>query len=416
MLTYVADQKVPTWCPTGDCKGGSDAAFHIGPSYFDAFKRFQSAHFTFQAPLGPHANGPNAAAYVQHAYSAAGASRVNAIALGNEVNWYVGTAENYVGNASIVKDAIKSVIKLNDPIWEILDSAVASTKAYTVPEVFDKGINDDSLVKYVAYHYYQYSDKENRVTEQLLSQNALKTKFDPYLDPIRYTTEKTKAKFIFSETGGPLIVQDDQPEEYYFANTLWSVNFRLYAMACRVSRVEGTQRPATLRSLWLPKNKWVPEGDSPRVQAPYYALPFVADFIGKTVSGKRGVINLDLAQDSISGYAMFEGNSLARVAIVNLRPYDGNGARKGASIHLVNLGSTSQVRVRRLHAAAGMAAGGFDVNKKNITYAGQQWSYDVDEGKGHGPVEEETVAVTKGAVDIVIADTEAVIVYIKPAN
>jgi hypothetical protein len=60
-----------------------------------------------------------------------------------------------------------------------------------------------------------------------------------------------------------------------------------------------------------------------------------------------------------------------------------------------------------------MAAGGFDVNKKNITYSGQQWSFDVDDGNGYGAVQEESITMTMGEADIVVADTEAVIVYVK---
>jgi hypothetical protein len=77
---------------------------------------------------------------------------------------------------------------------------------------------------------------------------------------------------------------------------------------------------------------------------------------------------------------------LERIVILNLHQYDGSGDRKGVTVHLEKLGSIKQVEVRRLHAEAGTAAGGFDVNQQNITYAGQQWSYEVDQDKGarHG--------------------------------
>lgn len=347
---------------------------------------------------------------MKHAYNAVGESRVDAIALGNEVNWYEKTAAGYVADARVAQDAISSVLNLPDPIWEILDSAGGADTPYSVKRVFDKGINYDGLVKYVAAHYYQYGGKVAGIQEQLLNHTALKVKFDNYLEAIQYTRSRPNTKFIFSETGGPLRITED--EQYYFANTLWSANFRLYAMTHGVSRVEGTQRPETLRSLWIPEAGWI-KGIGPRVQAPYYALPFVADFIGKTVKGDRGVVNLDLGKEHISGYGMFEGENLARIAIVNLRQYDGKGPRNAVKVHLDKLGSVSQVQVRRLHADAGTAAGGFDVNGNNITYAGQQWSHEVDNGSSHGTVTIESHAVTGGVVDIVVPDTEAVIVYLK---
>ncbi|KAF7325385.1 F-box only protein 21 [Mycena venus] len=386
LVTFNPNQKAATRCAAGDCAGDSDKAFILGPSYFDTFKRFQSARFSFQAPLTNHVNATNVIAYVQHAYDAVGPSRVDAIALGNEVNFYEHSAAEF---------------------WTRRPGA---GNPYTVEGVFDEGINRDGLVKYVAEHYYQYKGNISGITEQLLNHTALKVKFDTYSDAIHYTLSRPNTKFIFSETGGPLeIIQNEQ---FYFANTLWSVNFRLYAMTRGVSRVAGTQRPETLRSLWIPESGWKP-GVGPRVQAPYYALPYVADFIGKTVSGDRGVINLDLGNEVISGYAMFEGGSLARIAIVNLRRYDGKGIRNAVQVHLHNLGSVSQVKVRRLHADAGTAAGGFDVDRNNITYAGQQWSYEVDQGKGHGREAVETQPVTDGVVNIVVPDTEALIISMK---
>ncbi|RDL32419.1 uncharacterized protein BP5553_08875 [Venustampulla echinocandica] len=137
-LTFDPNQKASTWCPTGDCVGYSNKAFVLGPSYFDTFKRFQSARFTFQASLGHNPNATNVIANVKHAYAAVGPSRLDAIAVGNEVNWYEDSAATYVADAQTAKDAITSVLDLKDPIWEIPDSAVGAGNPYAVKEVFDK--------------------------------------------------------------------------------------------------------------------------------------------------------------------------------------------------------------------------------------------------------------------------------------
>lgn len=342
---------------------------------------------------------------------------MNAIALGNEVNFYEANAAQYVADAQAAKDAITSALDIgsSDPIWEVLDTASSKastgTGPYTVRGVFDAGINRDKRVKYVAEHYYQFDGKARGIQAHLLNHTALRRKLAHHLPSIRYTRSNAAgAKFILSETGGPLAVGDDA--QTLFANTLWSVNFQLYAMSLGVGRVSGTQRPEARRSLWIPTAGLRVPG--PRVQAPYYALPFVADFIGKTVGGgDRGVVNVDLGSPFLSAYAMFEGANLARVAVVNLRAYGGGGEdRSAVKVRLENLGGVGQVTVGRLHAAEGTAAGGWDVNGKNITWAGQQWSYKADRGNGHGRVQRKTLPVTGGVVEVVIPDTEAVIVYV----
>ncbi|GAB1312749.1 Glycoside hydrolase family 79 protein [Madurella fahalii] len=413
IITFNPNQEEAAHCVAEPCN--SAATFILGKSYFDALSCFQSAHFSIQAPLTEgNPNRTNIIAYIQRAYDALGASRVNAIALGNEVNWYEDNAALYVADAQAAKNAITSAVDVGSGrIWEVLDTASehASTGAapYTVKGVFDAGINRDGRVKYVAEHYYQFDGKTRGIQNHLLNHTALRRKLGNYSASIQYTRNTAGAKFILSETGGPLGVTDDV--QTFFANTLWSVNFQLYAMSLGVSRVSLVQRPEARRSLWIPAAGLAVPG--PRVQAPYYSLPFVADFIGKTVSGDRGVVNVDLGSPFLSAYVMFEGTTLARIAVVNLREYAGEGARNAVKIRLENLGSVGQVQVGRLHAAAGTAAGGFDVNGKNITWAGQQWSYQVDRGNGHGTVQRKTLPVAGGVVEVVIPDTEAVIVYVK---
>lgn len=422
-ITFNPGQTEPAHCAETVEPCNSAARFILGPTYFDAFWAFyQSAHFSIQAPLSDgKPNRTNIISYVKRAYDALGdAARVNAVAIGNEVNWFPKPydAAEYVADAKVAKDAITSALDLgSDPIWEILDTASeqasTGTAPYTVKGVFDAGINQDGQVKYVAEHYYQFKGETQGIRAHLLNHTAVVNKLAHYLPSIKATHDTPGARFILSETGGPLGVSEEV--QTFFANTLWSVNFQLYAMTLGVSRVTGVQRPEAKRSLWIPTAGLAVPG--PRVQAPYYALPFVADFVGKAAGtdGRRGVVNIPLNNPVLSAYAIFEGPTLARVAIVNLREYAGGEATRNAvAVRLENLGAAvSEVRVGRLHADAGTAAGGFDVNGKNITWAGQQWSYKVDRGDGHGTVQMTTLEVTGGVVKVVIPDTEAVIVYVK---
>ena len=64
-----------------------------------------------------------------------------------------------------------------------------------------------------------------------------------------------------------------------------------------------------------------------------------------------------------------------------------------------------------------MRALGYDIggSDANVTWAGEQWSYKIDNGKGHFPhgKQEETVQVKKGVAEVKVPDSEAVIVWIR---
>ena len=186
-------------------------------------------------------------------------------------------------------------------------------------------------------------------------------------------------------------------------------------MSQGVARVDGTGRPAANHSLFVPV-AGIPGSPGPQVRGPYYAQLFAADFIGKT-NGATGVANLDLKSDFLTAYAAYTADKkLARVALTNLHEWNASGgATRPAQAFAVKVpAGTASVRVGRLTAQAGAEAGGFDNNGQNITWAGQQWSYKVDDGKGHpNAASTETVAVANGVAVVSVKASEAVIVYIQ---
>ena len=182
-------------------------------------------------------------------------------------------------------------------------------------------------------------------------------------------------------------------------------------MAQGVARIDGTQRPAALHSLFVPVNG-IPDNPGPSVRAPFYAQPFIADFIKSTT----GVVEMGLNSDFLTAYAAYNANGLARVALVNLHEWNaGDNTQRGNQTFVLKVPtSTKNVTVGRLTAAAGAEAGGFDNGGQNITYAGQQWSYSVDNGKGHPSAASTTkVQVSNGVATVSVKDSEAVVVYVQ---
>jgi hypothetical protein len=319
--------------------------------------------------------------------------------------------------AGYLKDEISEIGASGKPdgekIWEILSTAWEVPHgtykwSYDIKNIVTAWFKRDTRIKYIAEHYYQFDGKTLGITDHLLNHTDLVAQFKNYEQNIAYARDVAKVPYILSEAGGPLTPKE--PETANFAIALWGVNFEMYAMSQGVKRVSLVQRPGVKRALWTPFETRDTPG--PRVQAQFYSMPFVTDFIGKDVTGKRGVVNIDLANPVLSAYAMFEGDRLARIAIVNLREYKGKGERKGVKMCLKEVAARNVI-VGRLRADEGTAAGGWDVNGKNITYSGQQWSYQVNKGKAHGVVVEKEIEVMDGIVDVMVPDSEAVIIYLQ---
>jgi hypothetical protein len=161
----------------------------------------------------------------------------------------------------------------------------------------------------------------------------------------------------------------------------------------------------------------------PQVRGPWFAAPFVADFVG--MSPGR-VVRLWEEEFGVA-YGMFDPASarLSKVAVVNLRYWsadtgavDGSAERGNVTFSIpVQDRSIENVTVRRLIADAGAHALGLDAggDDQPITWAGETWSYSMDNGRGHfvdGVSRGETVEVCEGMAIVSVEDTGAAIVFL----
>lgn len=206
-----------------------------------------------------------------------------------------------------------------------------------------------------------------------------------------------------------------------FASTLWAVDFNLAAMSRGVSRVANLAgRPNAKRVFWAPDDSGTKNGSpGPQVRAPFPAAMFVADFVGK--EGGSAVAEVDVKDNLVSAYAMYDEDrgELQRVALVNMALYNGTetGKKRNVPTFDVEVGKAKEVKVQRLHADKGVAAMGYDFGGKDsiVSWAGEQWSYKLDHGKGHFPglvKEEDTVEVEDGVASVPVPDSEAVIIFL----
>lgn len=208
-----------------------------------------------------------------------------------------------------------------------------------------------------------------------------------------------------------------------FGAAVSAVDINLKAMTVGLKQITNTQEPTATHSRWVPDNSG-PQTKGPAVQGVFPAAAFIADFVGKGDS--LGKIHQVLGENHLSAYAMYDlvTNTPSRIALLNLKEWHSNSTgdnqdnpRGTVSVSL-NVGNANQsVVVQRLRPDFGSYALGFDNGgpEQNTSWAGEQWSYQVNEGRGHfehGP-EKEILPVKGGKVEVVIPDTEVVMVSLK---
>lgn len=253
-----------------------------------------------------------------------------------------------------------------------------------------------------------------------MNHSAITQRFIGFEESITYVRSHNKSvQYVLSETGAA-IGQPDPPDWFCDAmgSVLWSADFSFAAMARHVDRVDDSGRPAAPHSSWVPDNSSSNEG--PSVRAPFAVNPMLADFLGKE---PHRVVEVPVSPDSefMSAYAGYlsQTGKLDRIALNNMHSWMHSwGTLRPVRVIEVFVGHNVQsVRIQRLHADQGADALGYDLGgpDANVTWAGEQWSWKIDQGQGHFPSgkrEEESLSVVNGMVRVSVPDTETVIVWI----
>lgn len=247
-----------------------------------------------------------------------------------------------------------------------------------------------------------------------MNHSAVVAKFSNYLPHIALLRNHYKnVSYALTECGTAL----QGPTTYAgtFGAALGFLDFQLLAMSSGVTRLVNNQSPSGNFSAWVPID--LASNPGPQVRAPFYVMPFVADFVGNTAHPVSAV-QLDISPPSeyLTAYAMYEDDSLARVALVNLREWSvANGTPRGTASFAIRVpDGCRNATVSTLNAEGGATALGFDADGQNITWAGEQWSYKADQGTGHYSAPSSVPAsLQNGAAVVDVADSEAVMLVLQ---
>ncbi|KAH8886548.1 hypothetical protein GQ53DRAFT_827864 [Thozetella sp. PMI_491] len=422
-------------CVSGSC-GSSTATYLLGPSFFNGYKRFKDAMMIIQAPLNNPINTTNTVDFVYQAWKALdNGARVASIALGNEVEFiYPGGAARYTSAALSLQSAIVANLSLSGTAARIFQAGntasgtVKNGAYYSVQDILAAGIANNGLIKSTAEHYYQIMDTPDwtdaNMQSLVLNHTAITERFNLFIPDIT-ASRNLNIPFVMAEDAAVL---GGAPIEFSggFGYTLWAVDFNLAAMARKINRVANLcGAPTSRRVFWNPDSTGGTNSPGPQVRAPFPAAMFVADFIGSETNAAVTEINLGTGIPLLSAYAMYDGSTskLLRVALVNMRIYNATNAAlvgntRGSVTFNLSLGTAvKSAVVRSLHADKGVAAMGYDFGgpTSNVSWAGEQWSYSIDQGKGHyttGAAQQTTMTVTNGVLSLTVPNSEAVIVTV----
>ncbi|KAJ7069968.1 glycoside hydrolase family 79 protein [Mycena amicta] len=184
---------------------------------------------------------------------------------------------------------------------------------------------------------------------------------------------------------------------------IWTLDYTLFAGTLGITRAFFHQgigykynaiQPVTLTRSTIdasPLSTPLP----PHVQPAYHAALVAAEAIG--TSGCTTAVELDIADDQVSGYAFYEEGALKRAVLISHKMFfAGSGAARGVKNISLSSGQDT-VLVKRLFIPSADATTG-------LVWAGQ--SFDAANGKASGDVVVEKASVG----DISLSDTEIVLV------
>lgn len=244
----------------------------------------------------------------------------------------------------------------------------------------------------------------------LMNHYAIADRLDLYRKFIAYLAPKG-IPFILDEVGNSLNPEHTYEYQAVLGSAFWAIDFQLYAMTIGVARVNWQQIMHSGFDLWLPVDSSNgTESVSRQVFSSFYAMPFVADFIGDTGGATRAV-EVQTGQNDTVAYAAFVNGSLARIAIVNLNIWDANGtaAQRPATTFAISLPSGyEQVEVDILSSPEGAHA-----SADTITYGGSQWT-SASNGLEVRNVANDTkvLNVRNGEVQVTVYSSQAVLLHL----
>ena len=397
-----------TEATAGSCPSDSKAALCIGKTFFDSYGTFPGAKYShgFNLAMNYGSHASTLSGTVPLVCKAISPDQLNVWEYGNEPNLYIGKSrpadwneEDYVKEWQNGADSISSLIQKNCPDHAsvFMAPSLSGTKSSLNPvTVFNKGLNKGNLVKQISVHNYISGAKTPGVSmNTLLSHSITVNSINAHV-ALAKSLSSQGADYILGEhnslyNGGAVGISNT------FGAALWVVDVALYSASTNVIK-----RLHYHQSIGAAYTAWTPSGNA-ATHPPYYGKLAAATFLGD--SSKVFVKQFSTKDDHESTYAAYEGSSLVRLAVLNMREHAASASGRQSQTYTFQVKSGSTWELQRL-----TAMGSDSVN--SITFNGFSYEYS-SQGKPSQvngvPSNEKVVANSSGLLSFSVKDSEAVV-------
>ncbi|KAJ7738786.1 hypothetical protein B0H16DRAFT_1761118 [Mycena metata] len=376
-----------------------NASETIGSPWLSALKNFNpNTRFTLQVPLArnfPVDRLDFARACIDALPN--GTQQLDALEIGNEPDLYPVAPtrpcasspdrpkgygpEDYVSEwKAAAKNLTEGVDALNGQnTWyqALTFSTGVVQNIWNVQALWNDSVDQGEFVKTVSQHY-------GSLEGDLMNHSKIISDMHSSFGPAISFLQPRGVPFILGEVGTAVGsgCTPPSPLKLYrsLGAALWTADFMLNAMSMGIQRVSMMQGTNFSFSAWQPVTTAAePKG----VHGNWYGHVFAADFIGTGGDFQIYPLPINDTHPHIVSYAGYNSGLLTKLAVLNMRFWNGTNDRPAVNIELAGLASgITGARVSRLTAPGGSA------QLLNISWAGKQWSAgdDGQEPKGNNSV------------------------------
>lgn len=402
----------------------------IGPSFFESYQTWPNVKFSHGFNMG----GNNDARVwdtlyqtVPLACKALGNGSLYWWEYGNEADLYASNRQRpydydesdfvaeWLNGTRIVNSVISQVCldMLCDGVYGYLAPSFAGTNNHlSASRVWSSKMNEDSDIKFFSSHNYIDSASSPGITLEGTLLNHTRTKYSIDALVSQYDSIKPGVPHILGETnslsgGGKRDVSDT------FGAALWTVDYLLYCASVDIKRVHLQLGTNFVYGAWQPLATSI---SSMGTKPPYYGAVAVAAFLGNLNVEPVQVAHLQLGgnDETESAYAVYMNNTLRRLMVINMNPYNyttthngqanNNSTARRTRTYSFNVGIGAKATVQRLSGNGSDAV-------TAITWDG--WSYESGQPVRLGNVTVgETVEIKNGVVEVAVQDSQAVVLNI----
>ncbi|CAI7634346.1 unnamed protein product [Penicillium bialowiezense] len=417
--TYYPDQKDNIQLIYQNPGDDQPIQINYGPAFFESYHTLGEIKYLHGLNMNQNTSTKQLEIATVDACKAIG-SQLHLFELGNEFNFAPGKYRaanysliDYANEWNTKSDVVKSAAEkacpgsfpgFMAPSLVLLDFIVNTT--WTAEGLYKLGYDRHNLTRELCFHNYMGV----RTTPGPPPQWDLQRTLMNHTSIVQNLQQQIQRSENLAYLGLPYTLgelnsianQGRDGETNVFGDALWLVDFSLWAAEHGMKRLHFHQGLKYRYASWQPI---AIEGAPPATRPPYYGQIMVASAIGH--SRDTRIVNIPLAEDTESAYAIYHGARLSKLVITNLRAFNQTSMHRPSRRYEFTLpGRYQSAKIERLIGPGSDAVG-------NITFGGISYDHALDEGKPVRLHAGERSGIRHGELTVHVPDSSAVLVTLE---